>query len=374
MRNTTFFTMLLAGTLAWSVNSQQAPQGSGAVQPNQGLPPGLQNREQLPPGLQNREQLPPGLQNRTAASVTNQVGRFGTNLNRFGTNLYGSVTNQLNQYGMTNRFSSTNSNSLTNESSAAMQDRALTPTDQRLLVQIRQAIRPMTTPGRAWAPVYFIANRGVVTVAGQLPDAQQKQQLVTVLRRIPGVLRIVDNIEINVPSGSTLGSAPPQAQSGSGVAQTTTITQDQAASVADRNLVIQLRQGIRPIIGSSEPWSPVHFISREGVVTLVGFVPNEPQRQQLVEIVQQTPGVVRVIDQLQVNAQVNTPVGAGGWLAQTNVSGVNTNLTPTGRTNNANQGLPPGLQNREQLPLGLQRRDQLPPGLEKRQGSDQTGS
>jgi hypothetical protein len=41
-------------------------------------------------------------------------------------------------------------------------------------------------------------------------------------------------------------------------------------------------------------------------------------------------------------------------------------MPPTGRTNNVDRNLPPGLDKRDELPPGLQKRDTLPPGLDKR--------
>ena len=147
---------------------------------------------------------------------------------------------------------------------------------------------------------------------------------------------------------------------------------------------------------------PVHFVCREGVVTLVGIVPNEQQKQQIFQLVQRTPGVVQVVNQLQVNlnaAQAIRPGAAGSngvfqsgtgvqnsnyfgaTLGRSNLYGANTNFSATGRTNgferaypdstNQNNNLPPGLRKREDLPPGLQNQGSLAPGLEKRQDSNQ---
>jgi hypothetical protein len=72
-------------------------------------------------------------------------------------------------------------------------------------------------------------------------------------------------------------------------------------------------------------------------------------------------GGIRASNQLQFGAATNR-FAATNQFAFTN--GFGTNLPPTGRTNRF-QGLPPGLEKRDELPPGLQR-DTLPPGLEKR--------
>lgn len=199
-------------------------------------------------------------------------------------------------------------------------------------------------------------------------------------------------------------SATVQGQTSTTGSSTTTLTQDRAFTAADQRLLIQVRQQVLPIIGATEASSPVRFVLRNGLVTLVGTVPSAEQKQRIVTLVQQTPGVAQVVDQLQVSASASagsqstttgsqTGVGSsdasvsGGvtsgasystnsqWSASnTNrIWGSNTNLSPTGREQGQgqrpNQGsLPPGLEKRDELPPGLQR-EQLPPGLSRRPNS-----
>lgn len=138
--------------------------------------------------------------------------------------------------------------------------------------------------------------------------------------------------------------------------------QDRAATAADQRLLGQIRQAIRPMAGVGGPWAPVQLVVDRGTVILGGYVPDAQQKQQLLTLVRRTPGVVRVVDQLQVAAMGNSAAWTNGF-------GVRTNLAPTGRTNDARvypqSDLPPGLQNRELLPPGLRQRDQPPPGLDR---------
>lgn len=370
---------------------------------------------------------------------SNQVGRFrtnmqslGTNLSAFGTNAYTHMTNGWtwlsNRFrgtnlsptgGITNRMYGTNGISTTNGASLQMRDDAVTPADQTRLLQIRQRVRPLFLTGNSrqgLIPVHFVCRNNVVTIVGFVPSEEQKEKVVSLVQGTPGVIQVVDNLQVSA-AGGTAGSESQFSETTSTASQPV-VSQDQAFTSSDRNILIQVRQTVEPIIGNSSPWMPVHFITQDGVVTLVGFVPSEQQKQQIFQAVQQTPGVVQVINQLQVN----TTLGASGsgsvsgtnhtgmsnsilgvnstnlfggastntfgvtstnavfgtnnfGLSQTNVPG--TNLAPTGRTNtqrmfedrdqdqDQNSNLPPGLRKRENLPPGLQRED-LPPGLERR--------
>lgn len=161
---------------------------------------------------------------------------------------------------------------------------------------------------------------------------------------------------------------------------------DQAFSDSDKSLLLTLRQsvgtqlGVAPITGTM----PVHFYIRNGVVTLVGFVLTPEESQRVALLVQQTPGVVSVVNDLQVTNQsgvspvqpMGQTLGTGGTTpitVQPNVTATNV-LPPTGVTNNEEreerEGLPPGLQRREELPPGLENREALPPGLERRTNTD----
>lgn len=435
---------------ALTVNGQQQSQPPAAPAPSQGsqtLPPGLQQRQQLPPGL-NQRPLPPGLAGRadtddSAAAqagqsgnnglydtnydgqpgipATNFLGRFGTNWNRlgtnfarFGTNAYEHLTNAWTSLSNrfngtngglfptgngTNRVYSTNSYSATNRFGGNFRDEAYTTGDQRLLIQIRQIIQPVFITGAANQgpiPVHFQCREGVVTMLGFVPDEEHKRRCETLVREVPGVVQVVDQLQVGAQGETQLGSAPsaPSAQ----LAAT-----DQAFTANDQRLLIQLKQQVQPVIGNSEPWMPVHFVCREGVVTLVGMVPNEQQKQQIFEVVQRTPGVVQVVNQIQVNVNAETAFGGaggaatngllqsgavvrntnyfGGTFGRTNLYGANTNFSATGRTNGldrvypgnseVNSNLPPGLRKREDLPPGLQRQGGLPPGLEKRSDTNQ---
>ena len=81
---------------------------------------------------------------------------------------------------------------------------------------------------------------------------------------------------------------------------TMNLRQDQASTSTDRTLLFQVRQTVQAQISTFTATSPVHFMVRSGIVTLVGFVPSLEVKQKIFLIVQGVPGVIRVIDNLQL--------------------------------------------------------------------------
>lgn len=90
---------------------------------------------------------------------------------------------------------------------------------------------------------------------------------------------------------------------------------DQAISESDRRLLAQIRTAV---FGAAQAPAPlggtaVNFILKDGVVRIVGFVPNAEEQKRIENIVQQVPGVLRVYDALQIGvsaAPAQTPAPA----------------------------------------------------------------
>ncbi|HZR17092.1 MAG TPA: BON domain-containing protein [Verrucomicrobiae bacterium] len=74
--------------------------------------------------------------------------------------------------------------------------------------------------------------------------------------------------------------------------------QDTAITPADQALLGQLQQTVVARVQGSGSWAPLHFQVQNGVVTVLGAVPSVAQQQQVEAAVQQTPGVVAVINKL----------------------------------------------------------------------------
>jgi osmotically-inducible protein OsmY len=408
----------LAGLMAVGVHAQPAGQPGRGSPPAGELPPGLERRDELPPGLQGRE-LPPGLNRRTnQAGVLPPTGRtnqFGTQTNQFGTqtNQFGSQTNQFGRQPDQQRQQDQQDQQAQQDQqrqqtedqqqdqqrdqdltptgraeTTVKEDQAFTQQDKTVLMQVRQTVQTQIRTITAETPIYFVVREGVVRLVGTVPNQQEIQRIETVVQRIPGVVRVVNELHVE-------GQQP----------QTRVMIRDQAFTPQDRTVLTQVRQGVQTQIRTITTATPVYFVVREGVVRLVGSVPSQQEAQQIEMIVQQTPGVVRVINELRVEVQPGAQPGTGAATTdtqtapqtqqnQTNQVGTTTRtndlaptsrtngmqrtypgqtnqvngtqLPPTGRTNGPPSGLPPGLQRRDELPPGLQKRDELPPGLQRR--------
>jgi osmotically-inducible protein OsmY len=97
----------------------------------------------------------------------------------------------------------------TDRDQGKIEDEALTATDQTLLVSVRQKVlaevrglRNIATEG-AWAPAlhYRVVN-GVVTIIGVIPTVELKRVVQDCVRRVPGVVRVEDTIEVGGTQGS----------------------------------------------------------------------------------------------------------------------------------------------------------------------------
>jgi hypothetical protein len=145
--------------------------------------------------------------------------------------------------------------------------------------------------------IQLSAQNGVVTISGAVPSAEEAQEFVTLIQQTPGVVSVNNNLRI-MPGLFSQGGG---------------FRQDTGSTPADQRLVGQVRRHIgrrgQGQVGASES---VHIVARNGVVTLVGFVSSIEEQQALEAAVQSTPGVVQVIDQLQVRANAGINTGENG--------------------------------------------------------------
>jgi len=110
-----------------------------------------------------------------------------------------------------------------------------------------------------------------------------------------------------------------------------TLFQDRAVNQNDRTVLVQIHRNLRGAFGSPANLASVHFLVQNGVVTAAGTVQTMEQRQRLIQMIQATPNVTQVIDQLQVNPVPGGPVSTTGFAFRTNQFG-NRTLSPTGLT------------------------------------------
>jgi BON domain len=79
------------------------------------------------------------------------------------------------------------------------------------------------------------------------------------------------------------------------------VVRDQAVTPSDRVLLTTLSQGVQATLGITPNGNmPVHFLINNGTVTVMGTVQSSAQSQSVVSQVQQTPGVLSVINDMHV--------------------------------------------------------------------------
>jgi hypothetical protein len=84
---------------------------------------------------------------------------------------------------------------------------------------------------------------------------------------------------------------------------------DEASTPFDRTMVTQVRQRLQGPSVVRGVAANVSLISHAGQITATGTVPTPADKVQVITIIQTTPGVVGVVDQVSVEGQV-VPVPA----------------------------------------------------------------
>jgi hypothetical protein len=159
--------------VAFSLRAQPGPDPNPSAPPGEparGLPRPLENRDQLPPGLDRGEQTPEGAAIRTNLPPTSNI--------------------------RTNEAGNTNQAGAATNSPAGGTNEAVSPTpqnfaesDRALLVKLRQSALAEIRAIGINQPVDFTVQHGVVTILGSLP-ADQRQRVVNILHRVPGVVQV----------------------------------------------------------------------------------------------------------------------------------------------------------------------------------------
>jgi hypothetical protein len=126
----------------------------------------------------------------------------------------------------------------------------------------------------------------------------------------------------------TNGGAPTAQSTNNGLI----LSQDRAFNANDRTALVQMHRSLRGIFPSPTTLSRVHFQVQQGIATVVGSVQTLEQKQRVLQVVQSTPSVTQVIDQLRIDAPPGAPISTTGFGAATNLTG-NRLLTPTGVSN-----------------------------------------
>jgi hypothetical protein len=132
------------------------------------------------------------------------------------------------------------------------------------------------------------------------------------------------------------------------------VLQDQAVTPSDRILLTTLSQGVRATLGITPNGNtPVHFLIQNGTVTVTGTVQSTAQSQAVLAQVQQTPGVLSVVNDMHVTGPYAPAVQNRGTASLLGV--------PTDRAfSAADQTLLTTVQQEAALQLGVTAMAQMP--------------
>jgi len=266
--------------------ANQAPASSTTIQGQSTTP------------LINRQQTLAGAGTNGLAVATNAFGfnsnRFGMNTNRFQTNFlanggtnrgglsptanpgmqnraYSSNNPAAGPYAATNRLgpaSSYGTNAANGtDSNTTATTAAMTPGDRTVMFSVRQAVQTAFAAG-VQPSVNYIVNGGVVTLVGLVPTIEEKLAVQTVAGSVPGVNRVVNNIQVNNAAGLAASNAVPASSFATG--SVTAVNQPRATAT---NGVFPVATNLTPTSsnGSSRIYSP----------TRTGLPPGLENRQTL---------------------------------------------------------------------------------------------
>lgn len=137
-------------------------------------------------------------------------------------------------------------------------------TDLDVYEHVLEAIEDDHVVRETRVPVFVSVEDGVVTVNGNVLSETMRERVLLAAAATPGVKKVVDNLY-----------SDPEIE----------------RAIADR------------LVGESAlKGNTIEVSSYQGVVTLVGGVSDERQRQMAVSLAAATPGVRQVIDRLTMNA------------------------------------------------------------------------
>jgi len=68
--------------------------------------------------------------------------------------------------------------------------------DQALLLQVRRSVLPQLQLAATALPIDFNVQQGVVTITGTAPNTVEKQRILTLVRQVPGVVQVSDQVKL----------------------------------------------------------------------------------------------------------------------------------------------------------------------------------
>ncbi len=301
MKTAIIFFSLAIGTGAFAAGGGGGAGGGGSAGGSAGSSGGSSSGSgtvtapQLTPQMRNNAQSP-----LFPAVISNRNENLAASNSAASSNQFVGNTNRFQQTN--NPLAPTGSASGTNQllTNSVSTDQATSQSDQNLVLVLRQRIRTqlgVTTSGAM--PVHLVINEGIVTIVGVVPNQEASERILFQARQTPGVVNVVNQMKVG-----TLALQPePTAPAFVGNAT------DHTFSTTDQSLLMSVRQQISDklhIDGAAFVTMPIHFSIQNGVVAITGRIGTGQQKQELITAVQNTPGVTRVVDNLQLGAEPAT--------------------------------------------------------------------
>ena len=162
--------------------------------------------------------------------------------------------------------------------------------DIALANQVRDQFNRYGDLATASQNIQVTAKNGTITLSGYVPSQREKQLVEVLARNTQGVASVNDQLRISPTTPAPVTTT------------TTSSTSTSAYNQTDQALAANLEQALsrHPTLGGFAPNIRVHV--QNGRVTLTGNVPSEQDRLLVDEVVRNTPGVLTVVDQLQIAA------------------------------------------------------------------------
>jgi len=154
-----------------------------------------------------------------------------------------------------------------------------TPADRTVLFSVRQAVQTAFAAG-VQPSVNYIVNGGVVTLVGLVPTIEEKFAVQTVAGSVPGVNRVVNNIQVNNAADLAASNAIPATAGNFATGSVIAVNQPRATIT---NGVSPVSTNLTPTSGngSSRIYSPTRTGLPPGLENRETLPPGLQNREQL---------------------------------------------------------------------------------------------
>jgi osmotically-inducible protein OsmY len=135
-------------------------------------------------------------------------------------------------------------------------------------------------------------SRGVVLLSGKAKSISDQARAVADVDRVPGVRRVAAQIEGPEMYTKEERRLAPEDEKISPLGNLRT-------SLTDTRITTEVK--LRLLASHEVPWNNIAVDTADGVVTLFGTVPSDPAKAAANEIASKVPGVMRVLNELEIH-------------------------------------------------------------------------